>query len=383
MKGRERFIRTTHFEEPDRVPHALQFWQLTLDRWSREGFKLDFALKESNSTEKYDALTDKSSNIRAICDFFDLDMIPPWNSGSYFYQTEFSPMFPIKIVEEGEDWMISTDSWGIKKRNRKDLGSVPQFLDFPVKYREDFEKIKDRYDSEDEKRYAEDYEKRIQKAVEEERFPIGWGFPGFFGFGRWMMGLNRLLMAFFRDKNLIHEMFGFWSDFITKMAKRALELQVDYLGIWEDMAYRHGPMISPKTFKEFMVPYYKRVTDIFRNKGVDVAIVDSDGDINPLIPLWLKGGVNGFLPLEVRAGVDAISLKEKYGDKIILFGNIGMDALRKGSKAIDQEIGKKFKKLLPGGGYIASTDHHIPADVSYQNFQHYYKRIREWGKYRK
>ncbi|MEM2876237.1 MAG: uroporphyrinogen decarboxylase family protein, partial [Candidatus Bathyarchaeia archaeon] len=113
----------------------------------------------------------------------------------------------------------------------------------------------------------------------------------------------------------------------------------------------------------------------------DVAIVDSDGDVRPLIPLWLEGGVNGFLPLEVQAGMDAVKLREEYGDKIVLIGNISLNSLRRGSKAIDKEVSLKFKHLLPGGGYIASTDHHIPPDVPYESFLHYLKRVKEWGVY--
>jgi len=176
-------------------------------------------------------------------------------------------------------------------------------------------------------------------------------------------------------------MFDFWADFVLSLAKGALDTQVDYLGIWEDLAYRSGPMISPQIFRGLFVPYYKKVTSAFRKKGVDVAIVDSDGDINPLIPPWLEGGVNGFLPLEVQAGVDAVSLREKYGDKILLMGNVSLWALRAGPKAIDEEISKKFPSLLPGGGYIASTDHHIPPDVPYENFIHYLRRVQRWGRY--
>jgi len=65
----------------------------------------------------------------------------------------------------------------------------------------------------------------------------------------------------------------------------------------------------------------------------------------------------------------------------VLLGNISLNALRAGPKAIDQELSRKFKHLLPGGGYVASTDHHIPPDVPYENFMHYLKRVKEWGKY--
>jgi uroporphyrinogen-III decarboxylase len=379
LKSRERFLRAVHFEEVDRVPHAVQFWPETVDKWYCEGhLKSNFRVKDYRP---YGALPTGALDYDALCDVYELDMRPPWNSNSPFYRLDFSPMFPQKVMEEGETWLIVRDEWGIKKKVKRAEESVPQFLEFPVKTREDFESIKTRFDPEDPKRFPEDWEQKVRRALEEETATIGWGFPGFFGFARWLMGTQRLLIALISETNLIRKMFDFWADFVLSLAKAALEIQVDYLGIWEDLAYRNGPMISPQIFGDLFVPYYKKVTSAFRRKGVDVAIVDSDGDINSLIPLWLEGGVNGFLPLEVQAGMDVVSLREKYGDKIVLMGNVSLWALRRGPRAIDEEISRKFPSLLPGGGYIASTDHHIPPDVPYENFMHYLRRVQKWGRY--
>ena len=67
-----------------------------------------------------------------------------------------------------------------------------------------------------------------------------------------------------------------------------------------------------------MSPHYKKITDYLRGHGIDIITVDSDGNINELIPLWLELGVNGFLSLEVAAGMDAVFLRKKYGRECIL-----------------------------------------------------------------
>jgi len=379
LTPRERFLRAIYFEEPDRAPHAVQFWAETIDDWYARGeLRLDLRAKGERG---YGPLPVGLLDYDLLSPLYGLDMVPPWNSGSAFYGTNFSPLLPERVLEEDETWRVVRDEWGVTKRVRRDGRSVPQFLDWPVKNREDLEGFKAFFDPEDARRYAPDWEQRVRAVLESERAPIGWGFPGFFGAARWMLGLERLLIAFMRDQAFLREVFDFWSSFVLKLAKPALETQVDYLGIWEDMAYKNGPMVAPRLFQELMVPYYRKVTSAFRQKGVRLTLVDSDGNINSLIPLWLEGGVNGFVPLEAQAGMDAVALREKYEDKVVLMGNISLWALRKGPEAIDEELRRKLPALLPGGGYIASTDHHIPPDVSYASFQHYLGRVQKWGRY--
>ncbi|MEM1515235.1 MAG: hypothetical protein QXH24_04205, partial [Candidatus Bathyarchaeia archaeon] len=81
---------------------------------------------------------------------------------------------------------------------------------------------------------------------------------------------------------------------------------IDFAHWWEDMCYNNGPLISPRLFKEFMVPEYKRVTSFLKDHGIWINIVDCDGNINSLVPLWLEAGINCMFPLEVRAGTNPI-----------------------------------------------------------------------------
>lgn len=379
MKPRERFIRSVHSEEPDRAPHAEQFWPETVGDWYASG-----SLKSDYRSEDHDPtalLPSTALDYDLICRLYEMDMHPPWNSNSHFYPTEFSPMYQPEILEQGNTSVVLRDEWGITKKVRRDGRSVPQLISFAVKSSEDFNSVKEHLDPHDPRRFKSGWGERARKALGDGSAPINWGMVGFFGLARWLLGLKGALTAFLRQPWLIRRIFSFWAEFVIELAKPALEIQVDYLGIWEDMAYKAGPMISPQTFKELMVPYYRRVTDAFKKRGVDTVIVDSDGNIDLLIPLWLEAGVNGFLPLETQAGMDAPSLRDQYGEKVILMGNISLWALRKGPRAIDKELQKKLPALLPGGGYIVSTDHHVPPDVSFQNYQHYVDRVLKWTRY--
>jgi uroporphyrinogen decarboxylase len=82
------------------------------------------------------------------------------------------------------------------------------------------------------------------------------------------------------------------------------DIDMDWFAFREDMAFNHGSLMSPELFKKYMIPDYRRVTDFLRSNGVDITFVDSDGNIDKLIPLWLESGVNGMYPFEVQSGMN-------------------------------------------------------------------------------
>ena len=92
-----------------------------------------------------------------------------------------------------------------------------------------------------------------------------------------------------------------------------LAVPVDHVTWWEDMAYKAGPLVSPRHPRRLMLPAYRRVNEYLRSLGIDMISVDSDGDISSLIPVWLDAGLNGVYPLEVAAGMDVAALRACYG----------------------------------------------------------------------
>jgi uroporphyrinogen decarboxylase len=143
------------------------------------------------------------------------------------------------------------------------------------------------------------------------------------------------------------------------------------------MAYKAGPLISPDMVKKFMVPRYKKITELLRNNGVDIIFVDCDGNIEQLIPLWLESGINYVWPLEQAAGNDAVALRKKYGNDLILSGAIDKRALVKGEEAIRAEVMSKVPFLLKKSGYFPTVDHTIPPNVPFKNYCYYINTLRE------
>jgi uroporphyrinogen decarboxylase len=163
------------------------------------------------------------------------------------------------------------------------------------------------------------------------------------------------------------------TEFVLDLLPRALdEAPLSAVFFWEDMCYRGGPLISPAMFREFMLPRYRRITDLVRSRGVDVIFVDSDGDVSQLIPLWLEAGINGVYPMEVAAGMDVAVLRQDYGRDLLMTGGIDKRVLVEGKEAIDREL-RRVIPVAGKGGFVPHIDHAIPHDVPYANFAYYWE----------
>jgi uroporphyrinogen decarboxylase len=208
--------------------------------------------------------------------------------------------------------------------------------------------------------------------------PVSLQVGSFYGYLREMIGSERILYMFYDDPALIEDMMDTMLHLETEVIKRVVkDIRIDQATFWEDMCYKAGPLISPAMVRKFMMPRYKKITELLRRNGVNVIFVDSDGNVNELIPLWLESGINLVWPLEVAAHNDAVALRKKYGKDLIIEGNIDKRALIKGKEAIREEVMSKVPFLLEQGGYLPTVDHHVPPDVTFENYGYYINLMRE------
>jgi uroporphyrinogen decarboxylase len=256
---------------------------------------------------------------------------------------------------------------------------MPMYLDWPVKDRASWNEYRKRLDPNTPERWPPDWNSYVQEMNKlGEETPISLEVGGFYGFLREWVGTERILYMFYDDPGLIEDMTEQMLYLETEVIKRVTkDIRVDQATFWEDMAFKSGPLISPAMVRKLMMPRYKKMTELLRSKGVDVIYMDSDGNLNELIPLWLESGINHFWPLEVAAGNDAVALRKKYGKNLILSGNIDKRALIKGKEAIREEVMSKVPFLMEQGGYIPTVDHLVPPDVTFENYYYYINLMRE------
>ena len=109
--------------------------------------------------------------------------------------------------------------------------------------------------------------------------------------------------------------------------------------------------------------------------GVKHFIVDTDGNFEVLIPLFIEGGVTGFYPFEVQAGMDIEKIRSMY-PQLVIFGGIDKMALSQDTDAIDHEVAK-VQRMLGKGGYLPYTDHMVPPEVSFENYKYFRSKLKK------
>ncbi len=290
------------------------------------------------------------------------------------------PSFEKKLITEDERTQTYINPSGQTEKVLKGRKfSMPMFIDWPVKDRATWNELKKRLDPNTPERWPEDWDAYVKELNSLDR-PVILQVGSFFGYLRNWIGSERILYMFYDDPGLIEDMMDHMLYLETEIIKRVVkDIKVDEADYWEDMAYKAGPLISPDMVKKYMVPRYKKITELLHQNGIDIIYVDSDGNIEKLIPLWLESGVNYVWPLEQTAGNDIIALKKKYGRDLILSGGIDKRCLLKGKDAIREEVMSKVPYLLEQGGYFPTLDHMIPPGATLENYCYYINTLREIG----
>jgi uroporphyrinogen decarboxylase len=357
MTPRERFLASCRFQPLDRIPfREVAVLGQAADRWLKEGLPADVNIGDFYHGSEYFGF-----------DRWDYVHINP----------RIYPPFEEVILEEDEEKVLYVDGEGVTRRAMKKGTSrghrpvMDQFLDFPVKTREDFLRLKPRLDPHSPGRYPEWWRDRVA-CWRRREYPLAMPQSGGFGFFsglRRLMGTEAACTAFHDQPALVHEILDTLTDCAMATYHRALDdLELDYFEIWEDFAFKGHPFVGPKTFREFLAPYYRRLIDFVRAHGVGFISIDSDGDPRVLIPSLLEVGVNVLWPLEVAAGMDAPSLRREYGHDLILWGGIDKREIAKGREAIEREVHRQVPQLIADGGYVPHLDGAWPESISYENF---------------
>ena len=385
LNTKELFLEILEFNPKVRtLDWEFGYWGGTLERWYKEGLpKKDNDFKNLTYGEGVCgpglhwpmlSFSNKILLDRDVNNYFKFDN----NLLTYPFDHWLNPKFEKIIVNEDEEKMELWDIDGIKKIIFKDNSCMPFWLDYPVKNENDWEKIKE------ERLNLKNIVQRSKVELDNFVFddqkrthPVClFGDPvGFFGALRFLIGEENLFLFYYDKPELIKNMQSYLCDFWIQIAEHVLEKNtVDCVFFWEDMSGKNGSLISPKMFREFMTPYYRRIVNFLKNKGLKHFIVDTDGNVSELIPLFIEAGMTGMYPFEVQAGNDILNIRKDY-PKLQIFGGINKNELANDKDSIDKEL-LKVKEMIKYGGYVPYADHLIPPNVSWENFKYYRNKLK-------
>jgi uroporphyrinogen decarboxylase len=352
MTTRERITRMYEHREADRVPICDTPWDSTLERWHREGLPADAIYYE----------------------YFGMDPV-------HGIEVDVSPRFEEKVVEETDEFIVTTTRWGATERNWKHATSTPDYLDFTVTDPDKWQAAKAGMP------FSED---RIPWELLRNDYPK-WRAKGHwlqakfrFGFEpvhAFTVGTERVLMALATDPEWMVDMFNHYLDMNIAHFDLLLErgYEFDAMNWTDDMGFKNHQFFSLAMYRELLRPVHKRAVDWAHSKGMK-AKYHSCGDINPFLQDLIDIGVDGLHPLEVKAGMDPVRIKKAFGDRLVLHG--GIDALLwDNGDRMEDYVRRILPVMKEGGGYIFSTDHTIPDSASLKDFGRIIELVKELGAY--
>ncbi|MEX0653258.1 MAG: uroporphyrinogen decarboxylase family protein [Phycisphaeraceae bacterium] len=369
MNDRQRFHATMHGQPCDRSPICdFGFWDETIEAWHEQG--LPRHLPPDNRGD-------------AVSRWLGMDPLPLGTGG----EVELCPAFECLVLEDRGDRELVQQADGVRVVRHKRMSSIPMHAGHLLTDRASWERhYKPRLDPDDPNRLpqGEAWEQQVATWCDPQRnHPLALWCGSLFGKIRDWMGLEAISYVPFDDPAWFEEMVHARADVTVAVLEKVLATggRFEAAAFWEDMCYNAGPLLSPAHFKRYLVPQYKRITDLLHRHGIDIVWVDCDGCIDELIPLWLEAGVNTMFPIEVGTwGADPVAMRRQYGRDLRLMGGFSKRILAQSPAAIEAEV-HRLAPLVEEGGYIGFCDHRVPPDVSLANYLHYLHTARRvWGK---
>ncbi len=192
------------------------------------------------------------------------------------------------------------------------------------------------------------------------------------------MGMEHFSLMLFDKPRFVLDLMDIFVDWACKAVTRINELGFDFMIIPEDLAWKQGPLFSPKMVRELFLPRMKKVAEKIKLPW----IYHSDGDLRPILDDLLTLGMNGLGNIEPNA-MDIVELKKKYGRRICLMGNIDLHyTLTRGTpEETEAEVKKRIQELGPGGGYILASANGLTAYCKPENVLAMHRALLKYGNY--
>jgi len=349
MTDRERFHRQMHHQPVDRC------------------FNMEFGYWDENFTTWFIFVENGITNNAEADRFFNFDRIEVVTGNVWV-----SPPFPRDVIEEREKTKILMNEDGVLIEVPKDgHDTIPHFLRPSVVTPEDWQRVKEERFRRDDPARIVDIEALKKQHPSDRDYPLGVDCGSMIGKIRDMLTFEGLAYAIYDYPEMVEDMVETACRLVEDFLDQVLpHIDFDFACGWEDICYKTGPIVSPEFFRRVVTPRYQRISRRLCAAGIDIWYVDCDGDVRPLIPAMMEGGVNCLFPFEVNGCGHPGEVLKKYGPELRIMGGVDKMKLGEGREAIKSYL-ESLMPLVAQGGFIPFCDHRCPPNVSPEDYLYY------------
>ena len=341
MNGRQRVMKLLEGNMPDRVPLC----ELIIDKE---------VIKKINPDWSYADIAEEA-----------VDMVVT-NTPSLLYRKE--------MIDASKG--IFKNEWGIIRQESTQSVSMP--LSGPIKSKEDLKnyRIPDPYDD---FRY-------IELNFLLDRFKgkkaVGMHLHDIFNYPYYLRGMEEFLIDLVSNKDLVKRLVDISVEHNIAIAKEAIKMGADFILLGDDYGMTTGPIFSPETFEELLLPGFRTIISEIKSMQGFV-IKHCCGNINSLLDMMVDAGVDILHPLDKTAGMDIGAVQEKYMDRIVVMGGIDCGDLLtyKPENDVIDETKKLLRDVSSKGRHIVSSSNTIHPKVKPGNYLAMVDTVKKYGKY--
>lgn len=349
MTGRERFLKQMNGGSFDRT------FNMEFGYWD-ENFSLWKMFIDNGITNNAEA--DK---------FFNFDRIDVIGG-----KTWMNPPFPQEIIERREGSNLVLDGNGvICEVQTTGHASIPHFLRSSIETPDDWKKVKEERFRLDDPARILDIEALKKRHPADHDYPLGVWCGSMIGSIRDMLTFEGLTFAGFDYPEMVEDMVETCCQLVEHSLDQLLpNFEFDFASGWEDICFRSGPLVSVEFFRDIVMPRYKRIRRKLDQHGITLWYTDCDGDVRPILPYLLEGGINCLFPFEVMGCAHPGELLDQYQGQLRIMGGVDKIQLGAGPEAIRRYL-DTLVPYVERGGYIPFCDHRCPPNVAEADYLFY------------
>ena len=365
MTHRERFYKLFTFQPVDRVPmYFFGSWPETRARWKAEGF-----------AGEYVPHGDQGPQLDGMDPDWEVGL---WNEHGIVHIGPIGDQAWAVLEERGDGTRIVRNSLGKVEQVRTDGASIPHTLTFPLEpTRESWKHFRTFFDARYDERYQPGWE-AIADARNAQDIVTCFLGGSLYGWVRDYMGVENLSYLQYDDPVLLEEMVETIAEHMMCLTGPMLRrMKFDFVYFFEDCCGSSGPLFSPAKYREVYDRHYRKMIRFYKDHGVRLALIDSDGYTEPLIPCWLDSGFDILFPLEGgKWGANPGAVRRKFGAHVRMMGGVNKHLIHTDEDALRAHL-YDLKPEVERGGYLPIPDHRIPPETSYAQMRRYIQIFHE------
>ena len=233
--------------------------------------------------------------------------------------------------------------------------------------------------------------RHVVRELGDTHFIFARGGDGCFPYGT--IGMEEALMRMVLDPEFMHRLTDLETRRAIAINDAFLDAGCDAVLASTDVCDNRGPIMGPALFAEFVLPSIQAMAEAAHRKG-KFFIKHNDGNNWPILDQLIGTGdtpgtdgvgsrsIDAYQAIQPAIGMDMKQLKERYGDRLCLWGGVDVDTLVGGTpEDVRRQVAYAIAHAGPGGGLLLCSGNSIMATCQYENYLAMLQALRDYGAY--